>query len=131
MKVDLGLRSSLHWLILVLFYAHFVQWSIFPLTNIFKRSDCIFAQRCFFVQREGVKYSPAQRTFGRHGRLKFLIVFPKLCWIGRAWQYNWCIKDESLDNKVHIHLNAGQTHNTYCMFVFGQILGCSYTGLKV
>ena len=45
--------------------------------------------KMFFAQRERVKYSPAQRTFGRHGRLKFLIVFPKLCWIGRAWQYNF------------------------------------------
>ena len=29
--------SSLHWLVLVLFYSLFVQWSIFPLANIFKR----------------------------------------------------------------------------------------------
>ena len=32
--------SSLHWPILVLFYALLVQWSMFPLNNIFKRSEC-------------------------------------------------------------------------------------------
>ena len=32
-------NSSLHWLILVLFHALFVQWSIFPLTKIFKHSE--------------------------------------------------------------------------------------------
>ena len=31
----LGLSSSLHWLVLVLFYALFVQWSILPLKDIF------------------------------------------------------------------------------------------------
>ena len=29
--------SSLHWLILSLFYAFFIQWSMFPLADIFKR----------------------------------------------------------------------------------------------
>ena len=35
-------KSNLHWVILVLFYALFVQWSIFPLANIFKhlKSNC-------------------------------------------------------------------------------------------
>ena len=34
--------SRFHWLILVLLYALFVQWSMFPLANIFKRlkSNC-------------------------------------------------------------------------------------------
>ena len=32
--------SSPHWLILVLYYALFVQWSMFPLTRIFIPSEC-------------------------------------------------------------------------------------------
>ena len=32
------LSSSLHWLILVLFYAHFAEWIILHLTNIFNES---------------------------------------------------------------------------------------------